>query len=57
MHYYFVQGKEDKKGKHTNYIVVETDINNISRWVKEGYDNVYELLPDTFDQCGVLMSD
>lgn len=56
MHYYFVQGKEDQKGKHTNYIIVETDIDNIIRWVKEGYDHAYELLPDTFGRCGVLMS-
>ena len=55
MHYYFVQGKEDVNGNHTSYIIVETDINNVTKYVKEGYDHAYELLPNTFDQCGILM--
>lgn len=49
MHYYFVQGKEDTNGNHTSYIIVETDINNVTKYVKEGYDHACELLPNTFD--------
>lgn len=50
MHYYFAVNK-----KHETFVVVETDINNVSRWVKDLLFT-YELLPDTFDQCGVLIS-